>query len=176
MKRTLTALAAMAFMAGAAHAQLSADTDTLEYHLNGTIASVCSMTPNGISNVSVDMNNYGNQGLAAVAYSCNSPYTLTIKSLHGGLSHFESGDSFVVEYDVETFGFFNDVGNGSQSFNSVAIKNTPATVASVNSWQNILFNIGLQTGNLDLILPSADKIGVAGTYKDTLTLTLTADL
>lgn len=177
MKRTLTAFAAVALMAGAAHAQLTPDTDSLEYQLNGTIDSVCVLAPNGTSVVNVDMSNLGNQGLAAVIYSCNSPYTLSITSANGGLRHNESNGAIVIQYDVETFGFGNDdFGNGPQSFNSAAIQATPAVVAQDLSWTNILLNGGLQTGNLDLIAPSLANTNVAGTYLDTLTLTLTADL
>ena len=177
MKRTLTAFAAVALIAGAAHAQLAPDSESLEYQLNGTIDSVCVLAPNGTSVVNVDMDNFGNQGLAAVAYSCNSPYTLTISSANGGLQHQESGGGITIEYDVETFGFFNDdVGNGIQSFNSAAIQGTPAVVAQDLSWTNILLNGGTQLGNLDLIAPSLANTNVAGTYEDTLTLTLTADL
>lgn len=176
MKRTLTAIAAVALMAGIANA-ITPDTDSLEYQLNGTIDSVCVLAPNGTSVVNVDMTNFGNQGLAAVAYSCNSPYTLTISSLNGGLEHQESGGAITIEYDVETFGFLNDdIGNGPQSFNSVAIASTPATVAQDLSWTNILLNGGIQTGNLDLVFPAPAQSNVAGTYSDTLTLTLTADL
>lgn len=177
MKRKLTAFAAVALMAGVAHAQIAPDSDTLNYELNGTIDSVCVLTPNGTSVVNVDMGNFGNQGLAAVAYSCNSPYTLTISSANGGLEHQESGGAITIEYDVETFGFLNDdVGNGPQTFNSAAIGTTAATVAQDLSWTNILFNGGIQTGNIDLTFPGLLQSNVAGTYQDTLTLTLTADL
>ncbi|MBI1193491.1 MAG: hypothetical protein GC205_09990 [Bacteroidetes bacterium] len=177
MKHTLKAVIAMAFVAGAAQAQVAPDSESLQYELSGTIASNCVLVPNGTSVVNVDMSNFGNQGLAAVAYSCNSPYTLRIASANGGLQHQESGGAITIAYDVETFGFLNDdFGNGPQSFNSAAIAATPAVVAQDLSWTNILLNGGVQTGNLDLVAPSLANSSVAGTYQDTLTLTLTADI
>lgn len=174
MKYVLLSAVAAVAMTGAAYAQ---DSESLTYELNGTIDSNCELTPEGTISVDVDMEDFGNQGLAAVAYSCNSPYTLTIESLNGGMEHQESGGAVVIEYDVETFGFFNDdVGNGPNSFNSAAIQGAPATVAQDLSWTNILLNGGVQIGNLDLIFPGLAESAVAGTYEDELTLTLTADL
>jgi len=177
MKHAIKVLVAAAFVAGAAQAQVMPDSESLQYELTGTIASNCVLTPNGTQVVNVDMSNFGNQGLAAVAYSCNSPYTLTIASANGGLEHQESGGAITIAYDVKTFGFLNDdFGNGPQSFNSTAIAATPAVVAKDLSWTNILLNGGVQVGTLDLIAPTLANTNVAGTYKDTLTLTLTADI
>lgn len=174
MKYVLLSAVAAVAMTGAAYAQ---DSESLTYELNGSIDSNCELVPEGTIAVNVDMLDFGNQGLAAVAYSCNSPYTLTIESLNGGMEHQESGGAIVIEYDVETFGFFNDdFGNGPNSFNSAAIQGTPGLVAEDLSWTNILLNGGVQTGNIDLIFPGLAESNVAGTYEDELTLVLEAQL
>lgn len=178
MKNFLITGASIAVLAtSSAFAAVPPDSASLTYNLNGTIASNCTIAPEGTVNVNVDMTNFGNQGLAAVAYSCNSPYELTIQSANGGMEHQESGGAVVIQYDVETFGFFNTTGNGPQSFNSAAIQ-APASaiVATESSWTNILLNGGLQLGNIDLIFPGLANSNVAGTYEDQLTLTITAVL
>ncbi|MGY6661034.1 MAG: hypothetical protein ACXIVO_01810 [Glycocaulis sp.] len=173
MKKLIFASAAAIIMSAAA--SYAQDSESLTYNLNGSIASNCEIVPEGVVNVNVDMLNFGNQGLAAVAYSCNSPYELTIQSANGGMEHQESGGAIVILYDVETFGFFNTTGNGPQSFNSAAIV-APQVVATETSWANILVNGGLQLGNIDLVFPGLANSNVAGTYEDQLTLTLTAIL
>ncbi|MGY6531214.1 hypothetical protein [Glycocaulis sp.] len=175
MKKLIFASAAAIIMSAAA--SYAQDSESLTYNLSGSIASNCEIVPEGVVNVNVDMLNFGNQGLAAVAYSCNSPYELTIQSANGGMEHQESGGAIVILYDVETFGFFNTTGNGPQSFNSAAIAApASAVVATEDSWANILVNGGLQLGNIDLIFPGLANFNVAGTYEDQLTLTLTATL
>ena len=172
MKRTLTALAVAAMMAGASHA-VTADSESLVLSLNGEIASNCELIPEGTASYTVDMGNFGNQGFAVIAYSCNSPYTLSLSSLNGGMSHFESGGALVVDYAVETFGF----STGPQSFTASAMTGgSTSTVDQQTSWANIFVNGGAQAGNLDLVFPGFANSAVAGTYTDELTVTLTADL
>lgn len=173
MKIATTAIATIAMLATAGTATaLTADEESLTFELNGEIESNCELTPDGNVAYDVDMTDFGNQGFAAVVFSCNSPYELTISSLNGGMKHAESGGTINIEYDVETFGF----ATGPQSFNSSDISATPGVVVSDTDWVNILANIGAQAGNLDLIFPGFVDSFVAGTYEDELTLTLSAQL
>ena len=61
--------------AGAAAAQ---DSEELVINLSGEVASNCERIPEGSANYTVDMLETDNQGFLAIAYSCNSPYTVTL--------------------------------------------------------------------------------------------------
>jgi type 1 fimbria pilin len=170
MKRTLTALAGLAMMAGTASA-IPADSDDLKINLKGTVDSVCELTPDGPLDYDVNMLDYGNQGLLAIAYSCNSPYTVTIASKNGGMEHQESTGAVNIPYDIETYGFFV-----SATFDSAAIAGTPGVLDTDNDWTNILLNGDGRIGNMDLRWQGLSNFAVAGTYKDTLTIKIKADL
>lgn len=171
MKRTLTALAGLAMMAGTASA-IPADSDSLQINLEGTVDSVCVLTPDGPLDYAVDMSNYGNQGLLAIAYSCNSPYKVTVESQNGGMEHQESGGAINVRYDLETYGFFV-----AATFDSAAITaGSPGVLDQDNDWTNILLNGDGRIGNMDLRWPGLANSAVAGTYQDTLTIKIEAQL
>lgn len=170
--RKLLAIAAIpaAIIATPAAAQITPDSESYEIALNGSVASVCDITPEGAGSYNVDMLNTGNQGFLVVAFSCNSPYIVTLELANGGMEHQESGGSVVIDYDVEaTFAGFGTV-------NSAAMHGTPATIVTETSWSNILTNGGVRSGNLDLSLNSLSEYAVAGTYEDTLTIAVTAQL
>lgn len=154
---------------GVANAAVTPDSETLVYNLTGEIASVCTLAPDGPVDVNVNMSDTGNQNYTIIAYSCNSPYHLTLKSANGGMKH-TVDSSINVPYAIETnFGF-------GATYQSTAIT-SPVTIASESSWASIWANGGVKTGNIDLgVEPQANDRDVAGTYKDTLTLVLTADL
>lgn len=175
MKRILLLSAALCAVAGAAHA-VTPDSETLTYKLSGEIASTCELVPEGTINYTVDMTNLGNQGFAAVAYSCNSPYTLTIETLNGGMRHVESNGAITVDYRIETFGFTGGSGAGPQVFIASQVKSNPEELDKVTTWESLLANAGIQTGNMDLIFPGLSEYPVAGTYKDEVKLVLKADL
>ena len=168
MKRTLTAIAAVAMFAGSAAAL---DSEELTINLSGEVDSVCELVPEGTASYNVDMLDTGNQGSLTILYSCNSPYTVSLESLNGGMQHAESGGSVNIDYDIEAAGFF---GFGATSTNSAAMNGTPVVIVTNSDWQNILLNGGLRTGNLDLSFDSLSEYAVAGTYSDELTIRLTA--
>ncbi|WP_300381426.1 hypothetical protein [Henriciella sp.] len=172
MKRTFTALAAVALFGGAAYAQ---DSESLVIDLSGEVDSNCELVPEGSASFDVDMLETGNQGSLAIAYSCNSPYEVTLQSLYGGMRHDESGGAVVIDYDIEHFGFDQN-GLGGGTVNSASMQATAAVIASSPNWENILTNGGIRTGNMDLSFDSLNEYAVAGTYEDELTLTLTAIL
>ena len=177
MKKVLLVSGAVIAMAATpAMAQVSKDSDSLTINLEGEVQSVCAMTPDGPINATVDMTETGDQGNIVVAYSCNSPYELRLSSLNGGMRHFESGGQFTVPYAIETVGFELQNGFVATDINSGAIHNTPTAIAAVSDWANIVANAGVRTGELDLnFAGQLDKLGAAGTYQDTLTVTLAAD-
>lgn len=155
-----TALFAAPAMAG--------DSESYVINLEGSVESNCELVPEGSTTAAVDMLETGNQGFLVVAYSCNSPYEVTLSSLNGGMEHQESGGAVNIDYDIEaTFGGFATV-------NSVAAQGSPQVIASDADWTNILLNGGVRSGNLDLSFDSLAEYAVAGTYEDTLTITLAA--
>lgn len=168
MKRTLTAIAAVAMFAGSAAAL---DSEKLTINLSGEVDSVCELVPEGTASYNVDMLDGSNQGSLTILYSCNSPYTVSLASLNGGMRHAESGGSINIDYDVEAAGF---LGSNATSTNSEDMDTTPVVIVTNSDWQNILFNGGLRTGNLQLSFDSLSEYAVAGTYSDELTITLTA--
>ena len=158
------------FLASPAAAQIAPDSESYEIALNGSVASVCDITPEGSGSYNVNMLNSGNQGFLVVSFSCNSPYIVTLESANGGMEHQESGGSVVIDYDVEsTFGGFATV-------NSADMHGTPQTIVTETSWANIGLNGGMRSGNLDLSFDSLSEYAVAGTYEDTLTIAVTAQL
>lgn len=162
-----------AFVASSpAFAQVTPDSESFVLNLAGEVDSNCELVPEGSGNVNVDMLNTGNQGNLIIAYSCNSPYTVSLSSLNGGMRHSESGGAVVIDYDVEASGF----APGSQTTtNSAAIFGAPAVIVTNSNWQNILLNGGLRTGNIDLSFDNLAEYAVAGTYADELTITLAAN-
>jgi len=166
------AVPALAFAAPAA-AQVTPDSDTFTVNLNGSVASQCALLPNGSVNFPVDMLNTGNQGLLAIAYSCNSPYTVSLESDNGGMLNTTSGGVVNIPYAVEAI----STTSGAVAVNSQDMHGVPVTVITETSWLNILANGGLAAGNIDLNFTGIlDQYAVAGDYEDTLTIVLEATL
>ena len=171
MKRTLTAIAAAAALTAGSASAL--DSETLDITLSGEVDSNCELIPEGTASYDVDMLETGNQGSLTILYSCNSPYTVSLESLNGGMYHNQSSGGVNIDYDVEAS--FLGIGIGATSTNSASMAGTPVTIVTNNDWQNILFNGGTRTGNLDLSFDSPTEYAVAGTYSDVLTIILAAD-
>lgn len=168
------AAAASALMISApASAQVAADSESFVLSLNGTVDSNCELIPEGSGTYNVNMLETGNQGVLAIAYSCNSPYTVSLSSLNGGMRHAESNGLVKIDYDVEAQNFF---GGNQTSTNSATMQGTPVVIVTNSNWQNIATNGGLRTGNFDLSFDSVGEYAVAGTYADQLTITLAANL
>ncbi|WP_339689286.1 hypothetical protein [uncultured Parasphingorhabdus sp.] len=159
-----------------ASAVVPADSESYAIALSGTIDSNCELIPEGSGTFDVNMTDFGNQGSLVIAYSCNSPYTVSLESLNGGMRHVESGGAINIAYDVETIGF--ELGNGvsATSTNSTSMAGSAVDIVTVSDWTNIFLNGGIRTGNMDLNFPGVADSYVAGTYEDTLTITLAADL
>jgi hypothetical protein len=155
-----------------ASAQVAKDSEQYKLALSGSVASNCELLPEGSGSYTVDMGDTGNQGVLTIAYSCNSPYTVSLQSLNGGMRHAESNGSVNVRYDVEAS--FLGTGLGGTSTSSTAMKNAPVVIVTDNDWTNILLNGGTRTGNLDLQFNGLTNYEVAGTYSDELTITLAA--
>ena len=172
---TLIKLAAIAAVPVALVASPAAAQDSESYTLalSGSVASNCELVPEGSGNYNVDMLETGNQGVLTIAYSCNSPYTVSLQSLNGGMKHAESGGSVNIDYDVEAS--FLGLGIGGTSTNSASMQASPIVIVTDNDWSNILTNGGTRTGNLDLSFDSLSEYAVAGTYSDELTITLAAN-
>ena len=168
MKNLVKYATATAMTALVAAPAFAGDSESYVINLEGSVASNCELTPEGSTNATVDMLETGNQGFLVVAYSCNSPYEVTLSSANGGMEHQESGGAVNIDYDIEaTFGGFTTV-------NSAAAQASPQVIASDADWTNILLNGGVRSGNLDLSFDSLAEYAVAGTYNDTLTITLAA--
>lgn len=170
---TLLAGAAVALFAVPASAQVAPDSESYTLNLSGTVASNCELVPEGSGTFNVNMEETGNQGALTIAYSCNSPYTVSLSSLNGGMRHQESNGAVNIDYDVEARNFFGVL---QTTTNSAAMQGAPVVIVTNNNWQNILTNGGLRTGNFDLSFDSLNEYAVAGTYSDQLTITLAANL
>lgn len=178
MKKIILAAAASAaaLAASPAMAQVTPDEESLVISLNGTVDSVCNLEPDGATSYNVDMLDFGNQGGLVIAYSCNSPYTVSLTSLNGGMEHQESGGAVNIPYGIETIGFELPNGVSATNTSSTDMNGTPVVIANVTSWQNILANLGVRYGELDLNFASnINEYAVAGTYEDELTITLAAN-
>ena len=174
MKKLLLAAVAgsLAFAVQPASAQVVPDEESFVLSLAGSVDSNCELIPEGSGNYNVNMLNTGNQGNLVIAYSCNSPYTVALSSLNGGMRHSESGGSVVIDYDVEASGFAPGT---STSTAASSIFGSSQVIVTNSDWQNILTNGGLRTGNLDLQFAGVSEYAIAGTYADELTITLAAD-
>lgn len=171
MKTVIKILAAASVPALLAASPAAAqDSESFEIALSGSVDSNCELIPEGSGSYDVDMLETGNQGFLAIAFSCNSPYEVTLESLNGGMEHQESGGSVVIDYDVEaTFAGFPTV-------NSASMQGSPVAIVTETNWANILTNGGVRSGNMDLQFDSLAEYAVAGTYEDTLTIAITAQL
>lgn len=172
MKRTLTAIAAAAALTAGSASAL--DSESLEITLGGEVESNCELAPEGSANYDVDMLDVGNQGSLTILYSCNSPYTVSLESLNGGMYHNESTGGVNIDYDVEASFLGIGFGPTATTTNSASMQGSPVTIVTNSNWQNILSNGGTRTGNLDLSFDSLSEYAVAGTYSDVLTITLAA--
>lgn len=172
--KTLVKLAAAAAVPALMIASPAAAQDSESYviGLSGSVESNCELIPEGSGTFDVDMLNTGNQGSLTILYSCNSPYTVSLSSLNGGMLNTTSGGAVNIDYDVEAslFGPF-----GATTTNSADMQGSPVPIVTNNDWQNILTNGGLRTGNLDLSFDSLNEYAVAGEYSDELTITLAAN-
>lgn len=173
--KTLIKFAAIAAVPAALAASPAAAQDSESYvlGLSGSVASNCELVPEGSGTYNVDMLETGNQGVLTIAYSCNSPYTVSLQSLNGGMRHAESSGAVNIDYDVEAS--FLGLGIGATSTNSASMQASPVVIVTDNDWSNILTNGGTRTGNLDLSFDSLSEYAVAGTYSDELTITLAAN-
>ncbi len=169
LKFAAIAAAPIALAASPASAQ---DSESYTLALSGSVDSNCELIPEGSGTYGVDMLNTGNQGVLTILYSCNSPYTVSLQSLNGGMRHAESSGAVNIDYDVEAS--FLGLGIGATSTNSAAMT-SPVVIVTNNDWENILTNGGTRTGNLDLSFDSLAEFAVAGTYSDELKITLAAN-
>lgn len=172
-KAILLAVLPFAVAAVPAAAQVTADSESFAINLRGSVASNCQLVPEGNGTLNVDMLNQGNQGALVIGYSCNSPYTVKLQSLNGGMKNVTSGGVVNIDYDIEASGF---LGSNASTTNSNNIKTTPSALVTNTDWQNIATNGGIRYGNLDLSFDSIGEYAVAGVYEDTLTITLAASL
>ena len=167
-KLAIAAAVPAAIFAAPAFAQ---DSESYVVNLAGSVESECELTPEGSTNFNVDMLEFGNQGLLALAYSCNSPYTISLQSLNGGMLNTTSGGAVNIPYAIEAIST-----DGPVNIQSSAIT-SPVVVISGGDWLNIFANGGGALGTMDLIFAGIlDEYAVAGDYEDTLTITLAADL
>lgn len=165
---------AVGSIALAASPAMAQDSESYAIALSGSVPSNCELVPDGNGTYSVDMLETGNQGVFTILYSCNSPYTVSLKSQNGGMRHVESGGAVNIDYDVEAS--FLGLGIGATTTNSASMQAAPVVIVTNNDWTNILLNGGTRTGKLDLSFDSLAEYAVAGTYQDTLTITLKANL
>lgn len=166
-KLMLAAIPAM-LAASPAMAAVTADSDSVEINLNGEVASVCFLTPDGPVTKTLNMTNVTAQQLVGILYSCNSPYTVTLTSQNGGLKH--NSAPFKVAYDVRI------AGTGGFQTRSAQSLTGGVAIAQDTDWTNIALNGGGQALTFDLNFNGLTDYQVAGTYSDKLTVSIKADL
>ena len=174
MKKHLKYLAVAAIPALAIASPAAAqDSESFVLALSGSVDSNCELVPEGSGSFAVDMLDTGDQGALTILYSCNSPYTVSLQSLNGGMEHVESGGAVNIDYDIESS--FLGLPFGVTTTNSADMQAAPVDIVTNNDWQNILTNGGTRSGDLDLQFDSLAEFAVAGTYSDELTITLAAN-
>lgn len=166
-KLMLAAIPAM-LAATPAMASVSADSKSLDIHLNGEVASKCELGATGSSTRTLDMSKKTAQELVIIGYSCNSPYTVTLTSLNGGMKH--NSANFKVAYDVIILGL------GSVQTKSAASLQGGFAIDTSNNWTNIILNGDAKSLSFDLNFNGLTDYQVAGSYNDKLTVAITADL
>lgn len=178
-KAFMCAVAASILIAPAALSQVVPDSETLSFDVSGYIQSECILeSPNINDGDVIDLGELDSvadflvQPIGSITFGCNSPYELSLTSDFGGLLHQESGGVFDLEYVIRTTG----TENGSpenEAFDSDALQGGEL-LADIDDWENIAFNLGNQIVSIDLEIPDLNRINVAGTYRDTLTLDIVA--
>jgi hypothetical protein len=149
------------------------DSEQFVLALSGSVDSNCELVPEGSGTLAVDMLDTGDQGALTIVYSCNSPYTVSLQSLNGGMEHQESGGAVNIDYDIQSS--FLGLPFGVTTTNSANMQAAPVVIVTDNDWANILVNGGTRSGDLDLQFDSLAEFAVAGTYSDELTITLAAN-
>lgn len=159
-----------AMMVAAPSFALTAASDNVDIVLNGEVPSICFLTPDSAVNKNVDMaNGLTSQNLVTINYSCNSPYTVTLKSANGGMKH--HSNTFTVKYDVKVLG----IPTGG-SYHAANLAGAGQSIDSSNNWTNIGLNGDIKNLRLDLEFNGLNDYLVAGNYTDTLTVGIKADL
>jgi hypothetical protein len=147
------------------------DSEQFVLSLAGSVTSQCELLPEGSGNYNVNMLEFGDQGLGVIAYSCNSPYTVSLESANGGM--YNSAASLTIPYAVEAV----STNNGAITVESGDMHGTPVDIVTETNWANIFVNGGIAGGDLDLNFAGIlDQYAVAGDYEDTLTIVLAAQL
>lgn len=157
----------------AATSAMAQDSESYVLGLSGSVDSNCELVPEGSGTLNVDLLNSGNQGSLTILYSCNSPYTVSLQSLNGGMSNVTSGGVVNIDYDIEAS--FLGIGIGATTTNSASMQAAPVVIVTDNDWTNIALNGGTRTGNLDLSFDNVSEYAVAGEYEDELTIVLAAN-
>lgn len=155
----------------AAATALAADQVTI--NLTGTITPACALS--GI-NPTAALGNVAAAGAVSIPFTidCNAPFTYALSSANGGLAHqsvttASGGFAIAVPYAVQTVIATNSGAGIDQTCTSASIKTGAVSCAFTNSGTAVAIQ---KAGSLGLTWAASSLPLVAGTYQDTLTLTV----
>jgi spore coat protein U-like protein len=105
-----------------------------------------------------------NAGPVSFNYGCNAPYTLSLSALNGQLQH-SADNSIGIGYVLRFNGTDLGINPSSRDVN----------LDTVTDYASLIGNTKTGTGALELAVPGTNDV-VAGTYEETVTVTLASNL
>lgn len=149
--------------------------DEVKINLEGTITPSCALS--GVATSAALGNLAAASGApvtVAFTVDCNAPFKYALSSVNGALKHqtigsAPSGFEIVREYSVRTQIATNSGAGIDQTCTSASIKTGAVTCAFTNSGTAVAIG---KAGSLALSWTAGGQPLVAGTYQDTLTLTV----
>jgi len=157
---SMTSAAALLLLAGNVHATDSPDS----FVIQGEVPMYCDLINNSVDAVEiVDLTTTDSQTLGSYTYKCNNPagFDRTVASANGGVL---SGDHGSINY------LFSHGGGSGLSFSAQQLTSPRTDTLSGSS----AFAAG-QTGSVRFQLPASAAGEMAGTYSDTVTVSIVAN-
>ena len=171
--RTKAALAAATLGCVAVGAGALRAADTVTINLTGTITASCALS--GVA-ASASLGDITVAGSTTINFTtdCNAPFAYSLASLNGGLKHTTistapSGFAITQAYAVQTIIATNSGGGINQTCTSASIKTGAVTCAFTNSGTAVAIQ---KASSLGISWTASASPLLAGTYQDTLTLTV----
>lgn len=155
---------ALAFAAALVIGAGSAKADSFNVTVQGVVDSVCEVTNDSIaSTTTLDLETTSAQEIGDLTYTCTNPggFSRSVSSANGG--KLQSG-SQSINYQV------SHTGTGSMAFSATQL----ASAYTSGHSGSADFAAG-QTAKMYITVPSVPSNLLAGTYTDTLTVSITAN-
>lgn len=154
-------------LAGSAFAAPQNDSEQITVSASVDVDAICDLQyagNYGTINGTLNPGQTYSAGPVNFNYGCNAPYTLSLAALNGQLQHSADG-SIGIGYVLKFNGVDLAIGPANRDVN----------LDTVTDYASLIGNTKTATGALELSVPGTNDV-VAGTYEETVTVTLASNL